>query len=51
MTISEEYTLKDLKDFCKKAEIKCSGKKEEVIYNIQEYLKEYKYAPRYLIGL
>jgi hypothetical protein len=51
MTISEEYTLKDLKDFCKKAEIKCSGKKEEVIYNIQEYLKEYKYAPRYLRGL
>lgn len=51
MAISEEYTLNELKDFCRKAELKCSGKKEEVIDRIKVYLKEYKYAPRYLRGL
>jgi|LauGreDrversion4_2_1035121.scaffolds.fasta_scaffold10351_7 hypothetical protein len=41
----------DLKEFCKLANLKCSGNKDEIIERIKEYLDQYKYAPRYLRGL
>lgn len=44
-------TLERLKKFCKLADLKCSGSKSEVMDRIEEYLKKYKYAPRYLRGL
>lgn len=40
-----------LKHFCKLAELKCSGNKDEIIERINEYLNKYKYAPRYLRNL
>lgn len=44
-------TLERLKKFCKLAELKCSGSKSEVMNRVEDYLKKYKYAPRYLRGL
>lgn len=44
-------TLEKLKKFCKLAELKCSGNKSEVMDRVEDYLKKYKYAPRYLRGL
>ena len=44
-------TLERLKKFCKLAELKCSGNKNEVMDRVEYYLKKYKYAPRYLRGL
>lgn len=44
-------TLKELKSFCKLSELKCSGNKSEIIDRVEEYLDQYKYAPRYLRGL
>lgn len=44
-------TLKKLKEFCKLAELKCSGSKDDLIDRVEEYLNKYKYAPRYLRGL
>jgi predicted nuclease of restriction endonuclease-like RecB superfamily len=41
----------DLKEFCKLANLKCSGNKDEIIERVKEYLDNYKYAPRYLRGL
>jgi hypothetical protein len=44
-------TLKKLKEFCKLADLKCSGSKDEVMNRVEDYLNKYKYAPRYLRGL
>jgi len=44
-------TLEKLKKFCKMADLKCSGKKDDVQDRVEEYLNKYKYAPRYLRGL
>lgn len=44
-------TKEELKDFCRLADLKCSGNKDEIIERIEEYLNKYKYAPRYLRGL
>lgn len=46
-----KITLEQMKEFCKLASLKCSGNKSEVKDRINEYLDEYKYAPRYLRGL
>ena len=44
-------TLEKLKKFCKMADLKCSGNKEDVKDRVEEYLNKYKYAPRYLRDL
>ena len=44
-------TLQKLKEFCKMADLKCSGNKKEVSERVEEYLNKYKFAPRYLRGL
>lgn len=44
-------TLVKMKEFCKLIEIPCSGNKPDVQKRIYDYLKNYKYAPRYLRGL
>lgn len=44
-------TLKELKDFCRLAELKKSGNKPEIIDRVDKYLSKYKFAPRYLRGL
>jgi hypothetical protein len=46
-----QITLEKLKEFCKLAELKCSGLKDDVKDRVEEYLNKYKYAPRYLRGL
>lgn len=43
--------LTQLKEFCRLAELKCSGNKSEIEDRIKTYLKSYKFAPRYLRGL
>lgn len=45
------FSASQLKDFCKKAGLDCSGTKSEMMSRIKNYLKKYKVAPRYLRGL
>ena len=49
--MNTNITLKELKNFCKLSELKCSGNKSEIMDRVEEYLDQYKYAPRYLRGL
>ena len=44
-------TVKILKDFCGIAGIDDRGTKSELITRVKNYLKKYKFAPRYLRGL
>lgn len=45
------FSSKQLKDFCKKAKLDCTGTKEDMLRRIKRYLSGYKVAPRYLKDL
>jgi hypothetical protein len=45
------FSVAQLKDFCKKAGLKCSRTKSNMMSTIKNYLKKYKVAPRYIRGL
>jgi hypothetical protein len=49
--IEKYFTSTQIKDFCKKAGLKCTGTKSELIEEIKTYLGKYKVAPRYLRSL
>jgi len=49
--IEDYFKGSELKDFCKKASLNCSGTKSEMMSRIKSYLRKYKIAPRYLRGL
>jgi hypothetical protein len=41
----------ELVHFCKLANLKCSGTKDELYHIVDEYLNRYKYTPRYIENL